>query len=128
MLSSHLRLDLFPFPLLRLCKRSVHARGTYIRPRYIYPFRNKANFYGDELLAPRPTLKLVDHPLSDVPNCLFNIAAATLHIGGRSSIRKLRTRHSVVTENHLSSKMFSVYILFRRKFRKIACFKHSCIL
>jgi hypothetical protein len=37
------------------------------------------------LLAPCPTPKLEDHPLSTVRDCLFNILAATLHIGGRSS-------------------------------------------
>ena len=47
----------------------------------MYLFRNKASFYGEELLAPRPTPKLEDHLLSAVRNCLFNICAATLHIG-----------------------------------------------
>jgi hypothetical protein len=32
------------------------------------------------LLAPRPTPKLEDHPLSAVRDCLFSIFAATLHI------------------------------------------------
>jgi hypothetical protein len=32
------------------------------------------------VLAPRPTPKLEDHPLSAVRDCLFNIFAATLHI------------------------------------------------
>ena len=50
-------------------------------------------FHGEVLSAPRPTPKLEDHPLSAVRDCLFN----TLHIGGRSSIRNLRTRHAVVT-------------------------------
>jgi len=59
--------------------------------------RNKIRFYGEELLAPRPTPKLEDHPLSAVRYCLFNKFSATLHIGGRSSIRNLRTRHAVVT-------------------------------
>jgi hypothetical protein len=36
-------------------------------------------FYGEELLAPRPTPKLEDHPLSAVCDCLFKIFAATLH-------------------------------------------------
>ena len=54
-------------------------------------------FYREGLLAPRPAPKLDDHPLSAVHDCLFNIFAATLHIGGRSSIRNLRTRHAVVT-------------------------------
>jgi hypothetical protein len=63
--------------------------------------RNMVRFYGEELLAPRPTPKLKDHPLTAVRDCLFDIFAATLHIGGRSSIRNLRRRHAVVTYNGL---------------------------
>ena len=40
-------------------------------------FRNMVIFYGEELLAPRPTPKLEDHPLSAVRDCIF---AAALHI------------------------------------------------
>jgi hypothetical protein len=40
-------------------------------------FCNMVIFYGEELLAPRPTLKLEDHPLSAARDCIF---AATLHI------------------------------------------------
>ena len=40
-------------------------------------------------------------PLSAVRGCLFNLFTDTLHIGGRSSIRKLRTRHTVVTGTHI---------------------------
>jgi hypothetical protein len=40
-------------------------------------FRNMVIFYGEELLAPRPTPKLEDHPLSAVRDCIF---AATFHI------------------------------------------------
>jgi hypothetical protein len=43
-------------------------------------FRNMVIFYGEKLLAPRPTPKLEDHPLSAVRDCLFNVFAATLHI------------------------------------------------
>ena len=57
-------------------------------------------FYREGLLAPRPTPKLEDHPSSAVRDCLFNLFAATLLIGGRSSIRNLRTRHAVVTGTH----------------------------
>ena len=60
-------------------------------------FRNMIRFYDEQLLAPRPNPKLKDHPLSGVRNCLFNIFASTLYIGGRSSIRNLWTRHAVVT-------------------------------
>jgi hypothetical protein len=63
-------------------------------------FRNKDLFYGDDLSTPRPTPTLKDHPLSAVRYCLFNIFAATLHIGGRPSILNLRTRHAVVTGTH----------------------------
>ena len=38
-----------------------------------------------------------DHPSSAVHDCLFNLFAATFLIGGRSSIRNLRTRHAVAT-------------------------------
>jgi len=64
--------------------------------------RNRIRFYGEELLAPRPNSKLEDHPLSAVRNCLFNIFAATLHIGGRFSIRNLRTHHDMVSGTYLS--------------------------
>jgi hypothetical protein len=42
--------------------------------------RNLVTFYGEELLAPRPTTNLEDHPSSDVRDCLFKVFAATLHI------------------------------------------------
>jgi hypothetical protein len=40
--------------------------------------RNKLIFYGEEMLAPRQTPKLEDHPLSAVGDCLFNIFTAAL--------------------------------------------------
>jgi len=61
------------------------------------------------VLAPRPTPKLEDHALSVFRGFLFDIFAATLHIGGRSSIRNPRTRHSVVTGTHLS-RYVSTYV------------------
>jgi len=48
---------------------------------------NKDSFYGEELSTRRPIPKLEDHPLSAVRDCLFNIFAATIHSGGRSSNR-----------------------------------------
>jgi hypothetical protein len=59
-------------------------------------------FNGEELLAPRPTPKLEEHPSSAVRHCLFNISAATLHTGGRSSIHNLRMRHAVLIGTDLS--------------------------
>ena len=35
--------------------------------------RNIVISYGEELLAPRPTPKLEDHPLSAARSCLFSI-------------------------------------------------------
>jgi len=64
--------------------------------------RNMILFYGEELFAHRPTPKLEDNPLSAVRDCLFDISAATLHIGGRSSIRNPRTHHAVVTGTQLT--------------------------
>jgi hypothetical protein len=49
--------------------------------------------------VPRPTPKLEDHPLPAVRD-LFNLFAVTLHSGGRSATRNLRTRHAVVTGAH----------------------------
>ena len=69
-----------PFPLLRPYQRLCPG------PRHMYLFCNKASFYSEELLAPRPTPKLEDHPLSAVHNFLFNIFTAILHIIGPSSI------------------------------------------
>ena len=59
------------------------------------------------LLAPRPTPQLEDHPLSAVRDCLFNLFVATLHIGGRSSIRNPRTRHAVVTGTHYMVQLYT---------------------
>jgi hypothetical protein len=75
---------------------------SLLGPRLTFQvFCNTIRFYGEELLVPRPTPKLENHPLSAVRDCLFNIFAATLHIEGSSSIRNLRTRHAVVTGTNL---------------------------
>ena len=83
--------------------RSSDSRNqsVSVRKRAVIPhvFINKV-FYREGLLAPRPTPKLEDHPSSTVRDCLFNLFAATLLIGGRSSVRILRTRHAVVTGTH----------------------------
>ena len=101
-------------PLLHTC----HMPGPSHQrispgPRPCYMIHNMVRFYGEELLAPRPTPKLEDHPLSDVRDCLFDIFAATVHIGGRSSIRQLRTRHAVVTWTHLSCTVLPYYFQLR---------------
>jgi hypothetical protein len=58
-------------------------------------------FYGEELLAPHPTPKLKNHPFLVVSDCLFDIFAASLHVGGCSSTCSLKTRSAMVTGTHL---------------------------
>jgi hypothetical protein len=55
-----------------------------------------------EFLSIQFVLKYLYFPLSAVHSCLFNILTTTLHTGGRSSIRNLRTRHAMVTGTRLS--------------------------
>jgi hypothetical protein len=76
----------------------------------MYPFCNKASFYGEELLAPLPTPKLKDYPLPAVCDCLFNIFAATVHIGGCPFIRIQKTIHDMVRGTHLSWKKLSLFV------------------
>jgi hypothetical protein len=49
-----------------------------------------------------PIPELEGHPLSAVRDLILRTFKATFHIGGRSSVRRLRTRHAVVTGAHLS--------------------------
>jgi hypothetical protein len=92
------------FRCLGRTKVSVQVRGFVCKH-----FVTKINFYTKELLAPRSTPKLEDQTLSAVRECLFNIFAATLHIGGCSSIRNLRTRHAMATGTHLQHGDFKPY-------------------
>ena len=78
-------------PLLRSYQRISPG------PRHMYLFRKKTSFYGEELLAPRPALKLDDYSLSAVCDFLFSIFAATFHIRDVSSIRNQRAQITVVT-------------------------------
>jgi hypothetical protein len=66
-----------------------------------YEFSQQAYFfYGEELLAPCPTRKLENHPLSAVRDCLFNVFTATLHIWRPSPPSATwRTRHVMVTRD-----------------------------
>jgi len=58
------------------------------------------------LLAPLPTPKVEDYPVSAVRNCLFNIFVAALHIGGHSFISNLRMCNAMVTGTNLPWKIF----------------------
>ena len=48
-----------------------------------------SQFYGEELSAPRQTLKLEDHPLLAVCDFFFIIFTVTLHIGENYIMRSL---------------------------------------
>ena len=65
--------------------------------------RNSWPFDG-ELLAPRQTTKLEDHPLSTVPDCLINISATAFQIW-RPSKRgcPLRSERSTTRHRRLSA-------------------------
>jgi hypothetical protein len=68
------------FPSFYGTRRFITALTRARGPRLCKIIRNVVIFYGEELLAPRPTPKMEDHPLSAVRDCLFNVFAATLHI------------------------------------------------
>ena len=83
------------------CPPPVPYQSISPGPRLsVWTIRDMIRFYGEELLEPLLTPNLEDHPSLAVCDCLCNISAATFHIGGRSSIRNLRTRHAVVTGTH----------------------------
>jgi hypothetical protein len=65
-----------PVPILTQLN-PVHAKESVPGPRLCRLFRNIIIFYGEELLPPRPTPKLQDHPLSVVRDCLFKVFATT---------------------------------------------------
>jgi hypothetical protein len=65
---------------IRFLSLRLFIQGICPGLRLLVIFRNKLNFYGEKLLAPCPTPKLKDHPLSAVCDCLFNIFTATFHI------------------------------------------------
>jgi hypothetical protein len=75
-------------------------QGIRSGSRLFEHIRNKLIFYGEGLLAPRPTPKLEDHPLSAVRYCLFNIIRSyPPYLEGVSTLRNLRTPHAVVTRD-----------------------------
>ena len=52
LLTSHVQILMYLFCYLERTKQPVQAQ------RHMHPFRNKAIFYDEEFLAPRPTTKL----------------------------------------------------------------------
>jgi hypothetical protein len=64
---------------VRILPLRTFTQGIGPGPRLLVYFRNRLIFYGESLLAPRPTPKLEDHSLSAVRYCLFNIFTAAFH-------------------------------------------------
>jgi hypothetical protein len=98
-------------PWLGRTKVSVQTRVTFI-------LFQQGQFLREELSAPHSTPKLEYHPLSALRDCLVNMFAVTLRIGGRFSIRNLRTQHALVTGTLLSlqrgklhNKIFTIYAI-----------------
>jgi hypothetical protein len=52
-----------------------HEMFQLLACRNVVSFRSKIIFLREELLVPRPTLNLEDHPLWSVLDCLLNIFA-----------------------------------------------------
>ena len=92
-------------------------QGISPGPRQVYLFHKKARIYGEELFAPRPTLKLEDYTLSAICDCLFNIFAATLLIRDLSSIRNPRAQITVVTGPTSYSLFHMCGLKFQRYYR-----------
>jgi hypothetical protein len=71
-------------------------------PELLYEWLVPWHIFSEELLEPHPTLKLEDHRLSAIRECLFNIFAATLRIGVCSFIWNFRRCHTMLTGTILS--------------------------
>ena len=95
-----------PFPLLG----PYQSISPGPRLSYCMNVSQRIRFYGEELLAPRPTTKLEKYPFSAVRDCFFNIFAATLHIRGRSSNRKVTgLKHSLCpAQSRLAGSLWSI--------------------
>ena len=76
--------------------------ATYPYPEHSLIVLQHDTFLRRGVVSTSPKPQAGGPPIVGCPDCLVNTLAATLHIGGRSSIRNLRTRHYLVTGTHLS--------------------------
>jgi hypothetical protein len=75
-------------------------------PRLLVNFRNNFIFYGEELLAPRPTPSARGPPLVGCSRLLIQyIRSYPPYLEAVPSIRNLRTRNAVATRDPPVSKL-----------------------
>jgi hypothetical protein len=99
-LKVHYRIHKSPPLALIIFKVSVQVQGFLCKhfvTRYVFTVRSC--YY----LAQNPSWRTTTCRLSTT--VYSKIFAATLHIGGRSSIRNLKTRQAVVTGTHLARQL-----------------------
>ena len=70
--------------------------------KHMYLFRNKASFWGEELLAHHPTLQTGVSNLVSCLRLLIQYIRSYPPFGGRSSICNVRMHHAMVTGTHLT--------------------------
>jgi hypothetical protein len=96
-----LRSILFRVPnLINFLSLRSFIQGIRPGPRLFVYFRNRLIFYSEDLLVPRPTLQAGGPPLVGCTRLLIQyIRVYPPYLEVVSSIRKLRTRHAVVTRD-----------------------------
>jgi hypothetical protein len=83
-----------------ICIETLRSIIQWIRlcPTLLVIFRNKLIFYGEELLAPRPTPAEGPPLVGCLRLLIYYIRSYPPYMEAVSSIRNLRTRHAVVTK------------------------------
>jgi len=76
----------------------IAAQGEFQPSVFHIYICNMVIFCGEELLAPLSNANSEGHRLLSAPDCLLNMLAPTIHIGGHSFICTLRMHHFMVTD------------------------------
>ena len=111
-LSSHL--CPVSFPRASSPEPSTYRRSSPSQRPLWMVRRNTARFCGEELLAPLPTTKLEDHPLSDVRDCLFCIFAPNLWTTTMQLLISTTTIPTIIFEAGVTSfELRLLFVIFR---------------
>jgi hypothetical protein len=73
----------------------------------MYPFRKKARFCGEDLLAPRPNPKLKDHPFLAVRDCFPPYWRASLKPQTQNVPFRDENNHFIPAQNYVIDKYLS---------------------